>query len=143
MNYKNFIQRRLGELVNYKSKTSSYSFFGMSDGKKREIIVFLRNQTDMDKQQLMEFAQERFNVNEYDSEKLFYEAFPDGIDIKEANILNELNRSLKEAKLPDSYMANAFNAAASKNDFASEIDPIIDGNVRLIISTLCHRRDII
>lgn len=48
------------------------------DQKEKEIIVWLRLQKDLDKQQYIEYAKDKFNISDLDAERIYYIAFPDG-----------------------------------------------------------------
>lgn len=49
--------------------------------KEEEIIVWMRIQKGKDRQEILDFSIDKFNLSEYDAERLFNIAFPDGIDI--------------------------------------------------------------
>ena len=115
MDYKIYIQRKVGSLVNkknneYLKSRLSYTISEITESKEKEIIVYLRNQQGLDKQQLIDFAKENFNILEQDAERLFYRAYPDGLDLTEEKLLGNLNNLLgKLDYLPKDFIDKLFN----------------------------------
>lgn len=59
--------------------------------KEIEIIVWLRQQAGLDKQQLTDFACEKFNISAYDAERFVLEALPDILDNSESALLSTID----------------------------------------------------
>jgi hypothetical protein len=150
MDYKAYIKRRIGSLVNkrnneYLKSVYAYRFRGMTDNKEKEIVVYLRNQTDMDKQQLIDFSKEKFNLNDVEAERLFDMSFPDGLDLNEDKLLNNLNNYLKESntvskKSIDTIFDSLLNNTESE---IKSINPMLIDTTRIVISSLLQRRRLI
>lgn len=150
MDYKLYIKRRIGSLVNkrnneYLKSVYAYRFRGMTDNKEKEIVVYLRNQTDMDKQQLIDFSKEKFNLNDVEAERLFDMSFPDGLDLNEDKLLNNLNNYLKESntvskKSIDTIFDSLLNNTESE---IKSINPMLIDTTRIVISSLLQRRRLI
>lgn len=58
--------------------------------KEEEIIVWMRMQSGLDKQDLIDFVVKKFNVAEDTAEKIFIQAFPDGLDFEEEKAVDSL-----------------------------------------------------
>ena len=150
MDYKTYIKRRIGSLVNkrnneYLKSVYAYQFRGMTDTKEKEIIVYLRNQSDMDKQQLIDFSKEKFNLNDVEADRLFEMSFPDGLDLNEDKLLNNLNNYLKESntvskKSIDTIFDSLLNNTESE---IKSINPMLIETTRIVISSLLQRRRLI
>ena len=150
MNYKNYIQRKIGSLVNKRNNNAlktkhSYTYQGLSSNKEKEIIVYLRNQRDMDKQQLIDFSVKRFNINDRDAESLFYTAYPDGLDLQEDKSLCDLDKMLSTLDcLPKEFIDKIFESLLEKRNVdIKEINPVIVDTTKIIVSSLLHRRNLI
>ena len=150
MNYKNYIQRKIGSLINKRNNSilkerRAYTYKGLSSNKEKEIIVYIRIQKDMDKQQLVDFIMKRFNVNEQDAERLFYLAYPDGLDFQENKSLDALNNVLSTLDcLPKEFIDKIFEAILEKRNIdIKEIDPIIIDTTKILVSSLLRRRNLI
>jgi|SRR5271157_1339128 len=99
MEYSKLIQRRAYPYINYNIRTK----LSFDPTKEKEIIVWLRLQKDMDKQQLIDFMREKFNVAEIDAELIFEKEFPEGIeidwDLKKVDDLAVLEKSISKQKV--------------------------------------------
>ena len=91
--YRQLIKRKLGYLlqtnpsiVNSPSMTPAYQRF--DDNKRQEIIVWIRQLKDMDKDQIKDNIKDKFNISDEDAEKLYYEAYPDGLSSEEEGLIN-------------------------------------------------------
>lgn len=93
--YKNLIRRKLAymmhteeSIINAPSKSPAYQRF---DSKKREeIVVWIRQLVGLDKDQIKNNIQDKFNVSDEDAERLYYEAYPDGLSSQEEEIIDYL-----------------------------------------------------
>jgi hypothetical protein len=74
------------------SDTGLSPLFNQDSLKYKEIVVWMRIQKNMDKDQLKEFIISKFNVSDFDSEKLFNTAFPVGLDFKEKKLISDIKR---------------------------------------------------
>jgi len=152
MSYKNFIKRRLAFLLENnkvtttKFDTSRISFF--SDIKRKEVIVWMWLQKDKDKDQIVETVMDKFNLSKQDAEKMFYEAYPDGLEPQEEKMIDDLESTLNRVvnfdpsniadmsavlmgNLPEEYL-NVYNT-----------DPQVQKEIKLVIGTLLKNRRLI
>jgi hypothetical protein len=90
--YKQLIKRKLGYLlqtntsiINTPSVSPAYQKF--DDHKRQEIIVWIRQLKDMDKDQVKDNIKDKFNISDEDAEKFYYEAYPDGLSTEEDAII--------------------------------------------------------
>lgn len=86
--YRQLIKRKLGfllqtgpSIINSPSVSPAYQKF--DDCKRQEIIVWIRQLQDMDKDQIKDNIKDKFNVADEDAEKFYYEAYPDGLSSQE------------------------------------------------------------
>ena len=149
MNYKNYIKRRLTYLIeNRRAKeakfdTSRISFF--SDTKRKEVIVWMWLQKDKDKNQIVETVIDKFNLSEQDATKMFYEAFPDGLEPQEEEMIDSLESTLNRVvdfdpsnitdisnvlmgTLPEEYL-QVYNT-----------NPQIQNEIKIVVGTLLKNR---
>ncbi|MFA5154790.1 MAG: hypothetical protein WC554_19750 [Clostridia bacterium] len=150
MEYKTYIKRKLGSLINkrdneYLKSVYAYRFRGMTDIKEKEIIVYLRNQKGMDKQQLIDFIKEKFDLNDIEAERLFDSAYPDGLDLEEEDLLDNLNNYLKESSsITKKAIDNIFDSLLNKTNLeVKSFDPILFNTTKIVISSLLQRRKLI
>ena len=150
MEYKSYIQRKIGSLVSkrsneYLKSIYAYRFRGMTDNKEKEVVVYLRNQVGLDKQQLIEFTKNKFNLNDVDSEKLFEMAFPDGLDLDENKVLDTLEDYLKESNsISKKSIDSIFDSVLNKTDVEiKSMNPMLVNATRIVISSLLQRRKLI
>lgn len=68
-------------------------------GKEEEIVVWMRLQEDMDKQQIIQFVEDKFNLNSFHSDKLYTKAFPDKLEKQEESVLNNLDEEFNSNKI--------------------------------------------
>ena len=152
--YKELIQRRIAYLLDkqankiQKGGRKILSDFFFSEDKKKEIIVWMWQYGDKDKDQIKEFVIEKFNLSNEDAEKLFYDAFPDGLDFKEEEILDSLDDNLscvinmKPSIILD--MLSSLSGETKELDFEKyNIDPHTIRNIKIVISSLLQRRKLI
>lgn len=144
MKYKNYIVRKIGRLVEQRNK-SSYTFNGLDRSKEKEIIVYLRLQEGKDKQQMIEFIKDKFNVSDMDAERLFFMAYPDGVDKIEDSLLSTLDETLKGLDcLPKDFIDNTFSSIVENKEMnENNIDPIVVNTVKLVISSILIKRHLI
>jgi hypothetical protein len=97
--YKQLIKRKLGFLlqtnpsvINSPSISPAYQRF--DDNKRQEIIVWIRQLVDMDKDQIKDNIIDKFNISNEDAEKFYYEAYPDGLSSQEEEIIDCLEQLL-------------------------------------------------
>jgi hypothetical protein len=90
--YKQLIKRKLGYLmqtgtsvINSPAVSPAYQKF--DDQKRQEIIVWIRQLKDMDKDQVKDNIEDKFNISDEDAEKFYYEAYPDGLSTEEDAII--------------------------------------------------------
>lgn len=91
--YKQLIKRKLGYLlqtnpsvINSPSTTPAYQRF--DENKRQEIIVWIRQLVGMDKDQIKDNIMDKFNILDEDAEKLYYEAYPDGLSSIEEGLIS-------------------------------------------------------
>ena len=113
---------------------------------RKEIIVWMRLvSNNKDKDQIKDFIKSMFNVEDQDAEKLFYEAFPDGIDSYEKELLDELDSvmirvvNLQPSIVTDTIQSIMHNSPIPKTN----LDPIIQEQLTTVIGTFLKRRHII
>jgi len=150
MKYKQYIQRRIGALVNQRNNAAlriraAYTYQALTSNKEKEIIVYLRIQKGLDKQQLIDFSVKRFNLSEQDAERIFYIAYPDGLDFQEEKALCDLDSILSTLDcLPRDFVDKIFESLLeNKNIDIKEINPVIVDATKIIVSSLLHRRNLI
>lgn len=91
--YKQFIKRKLGFLIQtspsiINSPLVSPAYQRFDDNKRQEIIVWIRQLKDMDKDQIKDNIIDKFNISDDDAEKFYYEAYPDGLSSEEEAIID-------------------------------------------------------
>jgi len=94
----NFMLKNLTSKSVYKRYVEA--FFDKT--KEEEIIVWVRFQKGLDKQQLLDYMTLRFNVSLADAERLFYIAYPDGLSFEEEEVVNEVSYIIQEDDSIDS-----------------------------------------
>lgn len=104
--YKQLIKRKLGYLIqknasiiNTPARPLAYQKF--DDYKFQEIVVWIRQLKDMDKNQIKDNIKDKFNISDKDAEKFFYEAYPDGLSFEEEEIIDCLEEVLPEENKQD------------------------------------------
>lgn len=90
--YKQLIKRKLGYLIQtnpsiINSPSISPAYQRFDDNKRQEIIVWIRQLKDMDKDQIKDNIKDKFNISDEDAEKLYYEAYPDGLSTEEEGLI--------------------------------------------------------
>lgn len=104
--YKQLIKRKLGfliqtspSIINSPSQSPAYQRF--DDNKRQEIIVWIRQLKDMDKDQIKDNVIDKFNISDEDAEKFYYEAYPDGLSSEEEDIIVCFEEILPEENQQD------------------------------------------
>ncbi len=150
--YKEFIKRRVAFLLERKGnelrKFGRYRVSFFSDTKRKEIIVWMRLQEHKDKDQIKEFIIDKFNVSERDAEKLFYEAFPDGLDCYENEMLDQLDSVLvRVVNIEPAVISNTIDSLMGNMPEMVldhyNIDPSVKSQIKLVVGTILKRRDLI
>ena len=127
-----------------KLMASSYGL-GIEANKNKEVIVHLRLQTGMDKDELMEYAKDKFNVTDYDAERLFFEAFPEGVDLEETKLLCEIDDAMeKEDLAPMNFINQIFEHILGNEELKVEtVTPLVTDKVKLIVTAMLRKRNLI
>jgi len=104
--YKQLIKRKLGfllqtnpSIINSPSQSPAYQRF--DDNKRQEIIVWVRQLKDLDKDQIKDNIKDKFNISDEDAEKFYYEAYPDGLSSEEEDIIVCFEEILPEENQQD------------------------------------------
>jgi hypothetical protein len=149
--YKEFITRRLGSMLTFRRNAElklmdKRSFF--SDSKRKEIIVWTWLQKGKDKDQIKEFIIDKFNVSDADAESIYYEAYPDGIDGMEEEILDQLDETLKHVvNMKASMVSDAIDVVAGLAPEVAldqhNLSPVVKNQLKLVIGSLLRRRNLV
>ena len=108
----------------------------------------MRLQEHKDKGQIKEFIIDKFNVSERDAEKLFYEAFPDGLDCYENEMLDQLDSVLvRVVNIEPAVISNTIDSLMGNMPEMVldhyNIDPSVKSQIKLVVGTILKRRDLI
>ena len=150
--YKGFIKRRIAFFIEKRDtesrKLGRYRVSFFSDVKRKELIVWMRLQESKDKDQVKEFIIDKFNVSDQDAEKLYYEAFPEGLDSYEEEMLDQLDSTLSRVvNIEPAIISNTFDSLmGNMPEMALEhynIDPSVKSQIKLVVGTILKRRDLI
>jgi len=138
--------KHLKDIEGYKKGSIKFGFF--SEEKRKEIIVWIWLNGDKDKDQIKEIIQNKYNVSDQDAEKLFNEAFPDGLDLQEEQSLDDLDNYLyKVVNVSPSYVSNVIDVltgAFTEPSLAKyNIDPSVQHQINLVVGTILKRRNLI
>lgn len=79
-------------IINTPDTLKSYQRFNKS--KEEEIIVWIRQLVGMDKNQIIDFIINKFNISEDDGERLFFKAYPDGLSSIEEDCIDSFTDML-------------------------------------------------
>lgn len=151
--YKSLIRRKIGFLVDKninegKKKRANRRFSFFSESKRKELLVWMWLNGDKDKDQIKDFAKDKFNISEQDSEKLYYEAFPDGVSSEEEEILEELNSILvgligfQPSVVPD--IIGIFTNEAPETILEKyNLPKNVQSQVKLVIRSMLQRRNLV
>lgn len=86
--------RKLATLV-IKNNGINYNKYANFDyQKEKEIVVWVRLQRGLDKEQVIDFIKSKFNTSDLDANRLYFKAYPEGIDKEETHLLNTINDNL-------------------------------------------------
>lgn len=100
--YKQLIQRKLAHLIQSNDASiinppgKSKSYHGFDENKEKEVVVWVRQQAGLDKYQIMNVIIEKFNISKDDAERLYYEAYPDGLSSQEEEMVEFFEYVLPE-----------------------------------------------
>ena len=85
------VLRKMAVLLkeNNNFRLNRYSNFDIQ--KEKEIIVWVRLQKGLAKDQVVDFIVSKFNTSEPDAVRLYYRAYPEGVDQEELNLLKEID----------------------------------------------------
>lgn len=151
--YKQLIQRKLGFLVeksrNDRKKhlvNKRFAFF--ADDKRREIIVWIWIQEHKDKDQIKEFIIDKFHVSDKDAEDLFCEAYPDGLNLQEEEVLDNLDTILTElVGIQPEIVSDTFNIMQNNMPDTAleryELPTNIQNQVKIVIGALLQKRQLV
>ena len=90
MTYQLIIRKLATLLSDSKSfKHNRYANFDMQ--KEKEIIVWIRLQKGLAKDQIVDFIKNKFNTSDSDANRLYFKAYPDGIDKEEIKLIKEID----------------------------------------------------
>ena len=107
--------------------------------KRIEIIVWIRQQEGLDKDQIKEIIIDKFHISNNDAEKLYYEAYPDGLDSEEEEIADSLEKILpkeKQDKIVNAAFAILLNEHApflNQNDIDDESKDIFINYIKELL----------
>ena len=78
------------------SPAVSKDFQRFDENKQKEVIVWIRQLPGLDKLQIKDEIKRKFNISDKDSERLYYEAYPDGMDSQEEELTEYFEALLPE-----------------------------------------------
>lgn len=138
--------KHLRDIEGHKQGSVRFGFF--SEEKRKEIIVWIWLNGDKDKDQIKEIIQNKFNVSDQDAERLFFEAYPDGLDLQEEQALDNLDDVLHRViNMTPTFVSNAVDALTGVLPEStlnqSTIDPSIQNQINLVVGTILKRRNLI
>lgn len=95
------IQTREGSAINSPAIPQAWQRF--DENKEKEIIVWIRQQGDLDKSKIIENISDKFNISDDEASRLYYEAYPDGLSSQEEEIIDYFENVLpkNQSKLVD------------------------------------------
>ena len=150
--YSELIKRKLGFIVaksnNEKMKHRENRFAFFAEGKRKEIIVWMWLHGDKDKAQIQDIIKKQFNTSDHDTDRLFYEAFPDGLDLQEETALNTLDNVLIRAvNMNPAIITDTFDILTGNTPEISKeqynMDPAIIDQIKLVIGSMLKSRNLI
>lgn len=107
--YKTLVKRKLAYLIqsshpsiiNSPAKPQSWQRF--DENHEKEIIVWIRQQGNCDKSKIVENIMDKFNISNTEADRLYYEAYPDGLNSQEEELLEYFDQILpkNDKKLVD------------------------------------------
>lgn len=100
--YRQLIKRKLASivqasdphLINTPATPKSYQRF--DENKQKEVIVWIRQLPGLDKLQIKDEIKRKFDMSDKDAERLYYEAYPDGMDSQEEELAEYFEQMLPE-----------------------------------------------
>jgi len=78
------------------SPAVSKDFQRFDENKQKEIIVWIRQLPGLDKNQIKDEITRKFNISDKDAERLYYEAYPDGMSSQEEELTEYFEQVLPE-----------------------------------------------
>jgi len=150
--YKQLIKRKIAFLLEtkqnalQKSRSNRFAFF--AEDKRKEIIVWMWLQENKDKDQIKEFIIDKFNVSTQDADNLFYEAYPDGLNLQEDDLLNDLDSMLTEvAGTQPGIISDTMDILQHKLPETAlehyELPTNVQNQIKIVIGTLLQKRQLI
>lgn len=138
--YKQLLKHKLGYLIqssntsiiNSPAKPQAYRRF--DENKEKEIIVWIRQQQGLDKQQIKDAIKDKFNISNEDAEKLYYEAYPDGLNSQEEEYMDYLEEILPQ-ECPEQLLDNAI-IIVMNNGSPSNLDGVEEETAELFTDYL-------
>jgi len=109
--YKELIKRKFAfmmqsnpSIINSPAKPQAYQRFDSQ--KEQEIIVWIRQQKGLDKQQIKDLIMDDFNISDEDAERLYYKTYPDGLSSQEEECIEDFEQILPQEN-PSQIIDNA------------------------------------
>ncbi len=138
--------KHLRDIEGHKQGSIRFGFF--SEEKRKEIIVWMWQNGDKDKDQIKEIIQNKFNVSDQDAEQLFYEAYPDGLDLQEEQALDNLDNVLyRVVDINPEFISNVIDTLTGDLPESilnqSNINPAVQNQIKLVVGTILKRRNLI
>lgn len=108
----------------------------------------MRLQENKDKDQIKECIIDKFNVSDQDAESLFYEAFPEGLDDFEEEMLTQLDTTLNRVvNMEPAIISNIIDSLTGNMPEMAldhyQLDPAIQSQIKLVLGSMLKRRDLI
>jgi hypothetical protein len=100
--YKKLIKRKVASLVQasdphaINSPATPKSYQRFDENKQKEVIVWIRQLPGLDKLQITDEIKQKFNISDEDAERLYYEAYPDGMSSQEEELTEYFEQALPE-----------------------------------------------
>lgn len=82
------ITRKLAILLQY-NRYNRYANFDHQ--KEKEIVVWVRLQQGLDKDQLVDYIKNKFNISDLDANRIYYIAYPQGVAYSENQLFEEID----------------------------------------------------
>lgn len=111
--YTNLIKRKISALEILIKKADA-DYVSSQNGKDNEIVVWMRLQPKLDKNNIKEVSKLKFNLDDITAERLFNKAYPDGFSERDDKIVKDINSVLNTTNIID------------KNDVSNFLDDIIN-----------------
>ena len=140
------IKRKLAVLLSNTNSTQFNRYSNFDIQKEKEIIVWVRLQKGLAKDQIVDFIKNKFNTTDSDATRLYFKAYPDGIDHTEFGLLKEIDFECARMTSSESHeiIDNCCNVLLKEKDIDSL--PEYKLNLPLVLdnlATLLKNRNII